>query len=124
MIFADTSIDVGNLTGVGVGAVLLALVFRTLWRQEGGWRSVLTASREDAAQARADAAAARVDAAAARDDARLARTAEAECRLRLARLDREVAQLKAASSTNARRLDELDPAVDTSGEVPIIDPER
>lgn len=81
---ADTaSLDLGNLTGISIGALLLALVFRTLWRQDGAWRNVLTASREDAAQARTEAQEARTDAAAAREDARLARAAERECQRRL-----------------------------------------
>jgi len=106
--------EFSNLTGVGIGAVLLAFVFRTLWRQEGGWRSVLNASREDAALAREDAAHARADAAEARHDARLARGAEGECRRRLERLDGQVADLLATSTSNRARLDELD-----SGEHPI-----
>lgn len=77
-----------NLVGLGIGAVLLLLVFRTLWRQEDGWRHVLEAARQDAADARADAAAARADAAAAR-------SAEAECRAQMAKFAEELAQLKA-----------------------------
>jgi len=118
MIGAD-SIDFANLTGVGIGAVLLALVFRTLWRQEGGWRAVLDSSREDAKQAREDASAARADAAAARTDAREARGAERECQRRLARLEDMVGEIRASSATNTRRLDQLDGT--PSGEVPQIE---
>ncbi len=106
--------DFANITGLGIGAVLLALVFRTLWRQEGGWRLVLNASREDAALAREDAAQARADAAHARADARLARGAEGECRRRLERLDLQVAELLASTSSTRARLDVID-----SGEHPI-----
>lgn len=115
-IIGETTIDLPNLTGLGVGAVLLALVFRTLWRQEGGWRSVLTASREDAAAARADAQTARTDAAAARDDARQARSAEKECQRRLGRLQAQVDELTVQHSSTRRRVDELD-----SGEHPTTD---
>lgn len=86
-------IDLGSLTGLGVLGALLGLVFRTLWKQEGGWRSVLNASREDAKLARDDAAAARIDAAAARADTRAARGAEAECRRALAHLQEQVDEL-------------------------------
>lgn len=110
------SIDIPNLTGLGVGAVLLALVFRTLWKQEGGWRSVLTASRDDAREARSDAAAARADAAAARSDARAARSAEKECQIRLGRMQQQVDALTEKQANTSRRLDSLD-----SGEHPTTD---
>lgn len=113
---AETSPDLANLTGVGIGAILLALVFRTLWRQEGGWRAVLDSSRTDAKQAREDASAARADAAAARLDAREARSNERECQRRLARLEDMVGEIRASSSSNTRRLDEIDGT--PSGEVP------
>ena len=106
-------IDFANLTGVGIGAVLLALVFRTLWRQEGGWRAVLDSSRDDARVAREDAAAAREDAAAARVEAREARSNERECERRLARLEDLVGE-------NTRRLDTIDGT--PSGEIPATPP--
>jgi hypothetical protein len=100
--------ELGNLTGIGLAGVLLALVFRTLWRQEGGWRSVLTASIGDATAARADAELAREDARAAREDARKAREdaerardAEAECRRRVQSLQRQLDRL-------VERLDQTD----------------
>jgi hypothetical protein len=80
--------DAPNLVGLGIGAVLLLLVFRTLWRQEDGWRNVLEAARQDAAAARADAAAARADAAAAR-------AAESECRRQLTELGLRLAAVEA-----------------------------
>lgn len=118
MIAAD-SIDFANLTGVGIGAVLLALVFQTLWHQEGGWRAVLDSSRTDAKQAREDASAARADAAAARLDAREARSAERECQRRLARLEDMVGEIRAAGAQNTHRLDAIDGT--PSGEVPQIE---
>lgn len=118
MIAAD-SVDFANLTGLGIGAVLLALVFRTLWRQEGGWRAVLDSSRTDAKQAREDAAAARADAAAARLDAREARLAERECQRRVTRLEEMIADVRAAGAQNTHRLDTMDAT--PSGEVPQID---
>ena len=116
MIAAD-SIDFANLTGVGIGAVLLALVFRTLWRQEGGWRAVLDSSREDAKIARLDAAAAREDASAARSEARQARSAERECQRRVSRLEEMIADVRAAGAHNTQRLDTL--GASPSGEIPI-----
>ena len=113
---AGGELDLANITGLGVGAVLLALVFRTLWRQEGGWRAVLTASREDAKQARDDAAAARTDAAAARTDAREARNAERECQRRVSRLEDALAELRSTSTAHTARLDTMDAS--TSGEIP------
>lgn len=110
------SMDISNLTGLGVGAILLALVFRTLWKQEGGWRSVLTASRDDAAAARTDAATARSDAAVARQDAREARSAEKECRSRLGRLQEQIDALTERQARTTRRLDSID-----SGEHPTTD---
>lgn len=76
-----------NLTGLGIGAVVLAFVFRTLWRQDAGWSEILAGARADAEQARSDAAAARSDAAAARH-------AETECRRRLLALEEDVQMLK------------------------------
>lgn len=116
-------IDTGNLAGLSIGAILLALTFRTLWRQEGGWRSVLTASREDATLARQDAAVAREDAAQAREDAaaarveaQTARNAERECQRRLGALQAQVDQLAERSASSRDRLDRLE-----SGEHPIVD---
>lgn len=107
MIAVDSVADLTNPVSLGLGGILLVLVFRTLWKQEGGWRAVLTASRDDAAAARADAATARLDAAAARTDAAAMRQAESECRSRLAQLDMKVAQIAANSSKNTRRLDKI-----------------
>lgn len=76
-----------NLVGLGIGAVLLLLVFRTLWRQEESWTGLIAAARDDAAEARKDAAAARADAAIARD-------AEALCRQRLDEAFRRIAALE------------------------------
>lgn len=120
------SLDLGNITGLSIGALLLALVFRTLWQQDGAWRSVLTASREDAAQARKEAAEARTDAAAAREDARVARNAERECQRRLAKLEDRLEQVRsdagAAIDRVARKVDELHPDGPISGEIPTIPP--
>lgn len=113
---SGAGLDFANLTGLGVGAVLLALVFRTLWRQEGGWRSVLNASREDARLAREDAAAARTDASAARSEARHARSAERECQRRVERLQEQLDSLTETTTRHTRRLDSLD-----SGEHPTTD---
>lgn len=125
MISAD-SIDFANLTGLGLGGVLLALVFRTLWRQEGGWRAVLDSSRtdakqarEDASAARADASAARAEAAAARADAREARRAETECQRRVARLEEEIADVRATGAANTARLDNIGGR--RAGEVPRLE---
>ncbi len=80
--------DAPNLVGLGIGAVLLLLVFRTLWRQEDGWRHVLEAARQDAAAARQDAAEARSDAAAAR-------AAEADCHNQMAEMRIRISALEA-----------------------------
>jgi hypothetical protein len=95
-----SDLDAINLTGLSIGAVVLALVFRTLWKQEGGWRSVLNASREDAHAARLDAAAAREDAGEARSDARQARLAEQECRVRLSRLEDRLDKMQLQRDTD------------------------
>lgn len=116
---AETSPDLANLTGVGIGAILLALVFRTLWRQEGGWRAVLDSSREDAKVARADAAAARADAAQARADAGEARGAERECQRRVAHLEVLIGEIRATSEQNTERLNNIGGR--RAGEVPRIE---
>ena len=120
------AVDFANLTGVGIGAILLALVFRTLWRQEGGWRAVLDSSREDAkvaredaAAARADAAAARTDASSARADAGEARRAERECQRRVAQLEVQISEVRETSSSNTARLDHIGGR--RAGEVPNLD---
>lgn len=121
-------LDPTNLTGLGIGAILLALVFRTLWKQEGGWRAILEAARADAKQARTDAADARTDAAEARADARAARAdaaearnAEARCQADLGKIARRFDDLLEASEKRTTRrvahLEEL-----TSGEIPRTDP--
>lgn len=84
-----------EVVGLGIGAVLLLLVFRTLWRQEDGWRSVLHAAREDATVARADAAAARADAAAARAASAAAAARETECQQHLEHAFVRIAALEA-----------------------------
>jgi len=81
-------IDPLQVGSLGLGGVVLGLVFRTLWRQDAGWRSVLDAARTDAANARADAAAARADAAAAR-------SAESVCRVLIAELEARIRELEA-----------------------------
>lgn len=116
---AEGSPDLANLTGVGIGAILLALVFRTLWRQEGGWRAVLDSSREDAKVARADAAAARADAAQARADAGEARGAERECQRRVAHLEVLIGEIRAANEQNTERLNNIGGR--RAGEVPRIE---
>lgn len=123
---AEASPDLANLTGVGIGAILLALVFRTLWRQEGGWRAVLDSSREDAKVARADAAAARADAAAARTEAAQARTdageargAERECQRRVAHLEVLIGEIRATGEQNTERLNNIGGR--RAGEVPRIE---
>ena len=129
MIFADAA-DYGNWTGLGIGGLVVGLVFRTLWKQEGGWRSVLTASRDDAATARTDAATARTDAAtartdastaradaqAARADAATARAAEYKCIERLTALDLKVAAIATTASDNKDRLDVIDSMPPVVGE--------
>lgn len=79
---------------LGIGATVLAFVFRTLWKQDGGWERVLAATQASADAARADATAARADAAAARTDAAAARNAETECRRRLDELTARVRDLE------------------------------
>lgn len=121
MIFS-AELDPTNITGLGIGAVLLALVFRTLWKQEGGWRAILEAARMDAKEARADAATARSDASAARADASLARTAEARCQSDLGKLARRFDELLEASERRThRRVQQLEQR--HSGEIPITPPD-
>ncbi len=115
LVAAATDLDAVNITGVGLGAVLLALVFRTLWKQEDGWRGVLQAARDDASSsraeasaARADASAARQDAAAARADAWEARKAEESCRRRLDLLSEKLQIVQESTHRNSKRLDDLD----------------
>lgn len=92
---ASSLIDGPNAVAFGVAGLLLAFVFRTLWRQETNWQGVVSAARQSAADARTDAAAARTDAAAARLDAAAARSAEAECRVRLDMVERRLRELEA-----------------------------
>jgi hypothetical protein len=92
-------VDVPNLGGLGIGAALLVLAVRVLFRQGDGWQDVLRSAREDAAAARSDAAA--------------ARDAESECRRRLAHLEQRLGELEAVivRSTEARtRKDDPDHA--------------
>ena len=77
-----------NLTGLGIGAVVLAFVFRRLWRQDASWPGWLASAKHAAEQARTDAAIARAEALASRES-------ESECRRRLSALELAVEQLKA-----------------------------
>jgi uncharacterized membrane protein YccC len=86
---------------LGAAGGLLALVIRTLLRQEDGWRTVLEAAKQDAQDARNDAAIARLDASAAR-------AAESECRRRLDDADRRVDLLE-------RRMRELESRTPPNG---------
>lgn len=84
-----------QLIPLGLAGALLGFVFRTIWRQDSGWQSVMAAVRQDAADARADAAAARSDAAAARADATAARNAESVCRVLIAEQEARIRELEA-----------------------------
>lgn len=85
---AAAELDPQQWVSLGLGGAVLGFVFRTLWRQDVGWRSVLDAARADAADARADAASARADAAAAR-------AAEAVCRVLISELEARIRELEA-----------------------------
>jgi len=89
--------DIANLSALGIGAMVLTLAVRMLFRQETGWRQMVTDSRDDASAARADAAVARADARQARIEAEAARDAEKECRRRLAAMEARVAALEGRS---------------------------
>jgi hypothetical protein len=82
-----------QIVTLGAAGVLLTIIVRTLLRQENGWQSVLTAARQDAADARADAALARADAA-------IARAAEGECRRRLNALEARIRELEDRTPPN------------------------
>jgi len=73
-------IDLTGLTGLGTGAVILVLIFRTLWRTDDSWNRLLDAERRRAEDSTEDAEAARADAAAARQDAAYARAEASEAR--------------------------------------------
>ena len=70
------ALDPQQFIPLGIMGVVAALLFRSWWRTEDGWKTMFDTARQDAADARADAAIARQDASAAR-------ATEAECRRRL-----------------------------------------
>lgn len=73
-------VDLTGLTGLGTGAVVLVLIFRTLWRTDDSWKALLDAERRRAEDSAHDAEAARADAATAREDAAVARSDAADAR--------------------------------------------
>jgi len=102
---AAGDLDPQQLVSLGLGGTVLAFVFRTLWRQDTGWRSVLDAARADATAARTDAANAREDAAAARADAAAARSAESMCRVLIAELEARIREDMTALAEISRLLE-------------------
>lgn len=71
-ILSASAADVGNLTGLGVGGILLVLIFRTLWKFSAdsselarNYDAALERAQHDATLARAEAANANERAAAA-----------------------------------------------------------
>ena len=79
-------LDLTGVSGLGVASLVLALMFRTLWRLPGEWNRLLEAerssteeARRDATVARREAAEARIDATEARNEAHRARVATAQC---------------------------------------------
>lgn len=73
-------IDVTGLAGISVATALLAFVFRTLWRQDSGWRSLLEQERQAAVEARKEADEAREEATQARKEAAEARAEAVKAR--------------------------------------------
>lgn len=98
--------DLGNWSGLGAGAVLLVLIFRTLWKLSTdsselarNYDAALDRAQHDAAEARTDAAQARLDAAKAAGAVVVAerkvldeqrRAVELEATLRRERLELEI----------------------------------
>ncbi len=97
-LLANLSDDLGNWTGLGAGAVLLVLIFRTLWKFAAdsselarNYDAALERAQADAAEARAEASKARQEAAEAErkvlEEQR--RAVELETTLRRERLELE-----------------------------------
>jgi len=129
------TLDGSSIIGLSIAGTVLLLVFRTFWQQGDGWRAVLNAAREDAADARADAehartasaeaqtaaSAAREDARLARDEARRAQEAEQRCLTRLASLERQLDEVRRHIVSGDQRLEQLENER-PSGEIPVTDP--
>jgi len=105
-------IDIPNLSGLGIGAVVLTLVFRTLWQQNDGWKSVLAGAIEEAKVARAEADAAREESRAAREDAGRAREAANHAREEAAAARLESVESRATESESRRLLAEFHARMD------------
>lgn len=111
----DAAEQIARFAGLGVGGLLLALIFRTLWRMSGdserltsSYGKALKAAQDDAKEARADAAAARVD-------ARAAWAAQMQCEARSlateTKLQRQITALRtviARLHPDEELLDEID----------------
>lgn len=90
----------GNLVPVGTLGILITLLFRSLWRTDSSWRSLVTAEREAAQSARFDAETARADAAAARSET-------AHLRAAMQGKDREIRDLQGQLRNVQEQLDAL-----------------
>lgn len=112
--------DLTGLTGLGTGAIILVLIFRTLWRTDDSWKALLDAERRRATEMTVDAAAARGDAAQAREDARHARADAADAReaARIAQRAFDHCEIEHAATRD--RLDRLVTHLRTTG-IPMPD---
>jgi uncharacterized protein (DUF3084 family) len=105
-------VDTLDLPGIGalsVSTAILVLVFRTLWRQDHTWRTLIDTEREASTDFRQDAAAARTDAKSAREEA-----AEARRQATLLRHELEAALKDAdrAWKAHAREMSRVDRLVE------------
>jgi hypothetical protein len=76
----DALVDqIGGPSVFGLAAVILVLMFRTLWRQDGSWKVLLEEERKAGDDARDDASTARAEARQARIEAHEARLATDRC---------------------------------------------
>jgi hypothetical protein len=92
--------DVSNVVPLTFLGGFAALLFRSLWRNESNWRTLLLAEREATKQARTDATSARIDADKARVEAREAKNQASAAFAQVDQMRDRVARLEALLVTH------------------------
>jgi len=119
--------DFTGIGGFSIAAGVLFYAFRTIWRQEAGWKSLINEEREsrdearhDAAEARTNAASAQAAAAEAHIAASAARLEAREARLATTKCEEEHEQTRLALAGAQAKLERIVQHLDRLG-IPLPD---
>jgi len=127
MLGAVDDLDLTPVIPFGLGGLVVAFIFRTLWRQDSGWQALIVAERQTAADARNDAAAAREEAQRARQTASEVAERSAKevghLRAEVAAAWTEVRRYERKTADQDKRINRLTAALENAGiAIPPADP--